>query len=93
MQKTLGYLDKTNKDPIPNYGKEAKAIDRMKSRGYSEEDIFKAWKTKVEARGVFVSMVWVNEDIGKPDRPKQAAFALPTEEELVVQAKEKGLVK
>ncbi|MBA7683424.1 hypothetical protein ES703_91788 [subsurface metagenome] len=93
MQKTLGYPDKTNKDPIPNYGKEAKAIDRMLARGYSEEDIIKAWKTKVEARGVFVSMVWVNEDIGKPDRPKQAAFALPTEDELVVQAKEKGLVK
>lgn len=93
MQKTLGYPEKTNKDPIPNYGKEAKAIDRMLARGYSEDDIIKVWKAKVEVRGEFVSMVWVNEDIGKPDRPKQAAFNLPTEDDLVATAKGKGLIK
>jgi hypothetical protein len=94
MQKVFGYPETTDKDPIPNYGKEAKAIDRMTKRGYSEADILAAWKKKVKARGEFVSMVFVNEDIGKPDRtdrPRQAAFALPGEEDLVAQAKERGL--
>jgi len=71
MQKTLGYPEKTEKDPIPNYGKEAKAIERMTARGYSEEDILTAWKLKVKARGEFVSMVWVNEDMGKTDRNRR----------------------
>lgn len=93
MQKVLGYPEKTNKDPIPNYGKEAKAIDRMLIRGYSEDNILAAWKTKVEARGEFVSMVWVNEDIGKPDRPRQAALALPSEADLAAAAKGRGLLK
>jgi len=88
MQKQFGYPEKTDKDPIPNYGKEAKAIDRMVRRGYSEEDILAAWKGKVKARGEFVSMVWVNEDIGK-----QTALALPTEDALIAAAKEKGLMQ
>lgn len=94
MQKEFGYPEKTEKDPIPNYGKEAKAVDRMLKRGYSEAEILEAWRTKVRARGEFVSMVYVNEDIGKPARtssPRQAAFALPGEEDLVAQAKERGL--
>lgn len=91
MQKELGYLDKTDKDPIPNYGKEAKAIARMVARGYSEEDILKAWRDKVRSRGEFVSMTWVNEDIGKG--PKQAAFALPDQEDLVASARERGLIE
>lgn len=93
MQKEFGFPERTDKDPIPNYGKEAKAIDRMKSRGYSEDDILSAWKAKVKARGEFVSMVFVNEDIGKPSRispPRQSSF-LPREEDLVAQAKERGL--
>jgi len=93
MQKTLNYPEKTDKDPIPNYGKEAKAIDRMLARGYSEDDILAAWKAKVKARGEFVSMVWVNEDIGKADRPKQAAFDLPTGYDLVAQARTDQLTR
>jgi len=92
MQIEFGYPEKTDKDPIPNYGKEAKAIDRMVARGYSEDDILAAWQVKVRARGEFVSMVFVNEDMGKPSRtfPRQTTF-LPTEDDLVAQAKERGL--
>lgn len=86
----FGYPDRTNKDPIPNHGKEAKAIARMLQRGYSEDDICYAWKQKVLLRGEYVSMVYVNEDIGKPNRPRQSSF-LPREEELVAQAKQRGL--
>ena len=91
MQIEFGYPEKTDKDPIPNYGKEAKAIDRMVARGYSEDDILAAWQAKVRARGEFVSMVFVNEDIGKPDRPRQGTL-LPKEDDLVAQAKERNLV-
>lgn len=91
MQLALGYLNKTDKDPIPNYGKEAKAIERMVARGYTEEEILECWKKKVTDRGEFVSMVYVNEDIGKPDRKPRQASLLPTEDELIAQAKERGL--
>jgi len=90
IQKELGYPEKTEKDPIPNYGKEAKAIDRMLKRGYSEPEILAAWQAKVRTRGEFVSMVYVNEDIGKPGKARQGSF-LPDEEALVAAAKEKGL--
>jgi hypothetical protein len=54
------------RDPIPNYGKEGKAIKRMLTRGFTREEILACWKSKVSQRGgEFVSMVWVNEDIGK----------------------------
>lgn len=53
-------------DPIPNYGKEGKAIKRMLTRGFTREEILACWKSKVSQRGgEFVSMTWVNEDIGK----------------------------
>ncbi len=96
MQKTFGFPETTSKDPIPNYGKEAKAIERMKARGYTEDEILAAWRAKVKSRGEFVSMVFVNEDIGKPNRngsaaARQASFLLPREEDLVAQAKERGL--
>lgn len=91
MQKEFGYPERIEKDPIPNYGKEAKSVDRMLKRGYTEAEILEAWRTKVRARGEFVSMVYVNEDIGKPDRPKQASF-LPDEDRLAVAAKGKGLL-
>jgi len=98
MQVFFNYPTLTDKDPIPNHGKEAKAIARMLQRGYSEGDIMDAWKAKCSSRGVngkpvFVSMVYVNEDIGKPTRPifgRQASL-LPTEGDLVAQAKERGL--
>ena len=54
------------RDPIPNYGKEGKAIKRMLTRGFTREEILTCWKSKVSQRGgEFVSMTWVNEDIGK----------------------------
>ena len=53
-------------DPIPNYGKEGKAIKRMLTRGLTREEMLACWRSKVSQRGgEFVSMVWVNEDIGK----------------------------
>ena len=93
MQKEFDYPDKTEKDPIPNYGKEAKAIARMVARGYSEDDILAFWKEKVKARGEFVSMTWVNEDIGKPDRPKQTSFALNEDPDKFVKGKYGHLVQ
>jgi hypothetical protein len=93
MQKFLGYPDKTDKDPIPNYGKEAKAINRMERRNYTEAEILEFWKKKVTARGEFVSMVYVNEDIGKNGaKPRQSAFNLPDGESLAAAAREKGLI-
>jgi len=54
------------RDPIPNYGKEGKAITRMLTRGFTREEILDCWRSKVSQRGgEFVSMTWVNEDIGK----------------------------
>jgi len=90
IQKEFGFPEKTEKDPIPNYGKEAKAIDRMLKRGYSEPEILAAWREKVRPRGEIVSMVYVTEDIGKPAKARQGSF-LPDEEALVAAAKEKGL--
>lgn len=79
MRKTLGCPEKVcepgspapgekkeAKDPIPNYGKEGKAIKRMLTRGFTREEILACWRSKVSQRGgEFVSMTWVNEDIGK----------------------------
>lgn len=66
MRTYLGFPDKTEKDPIPNYGKEGQAIKRMLTRGFTREEVTGCWKQKVDARGgEFVSMTWVNEDIGK----------------------------
>ena len=69
---------KEAKDPIPNYGKEGTAIKRMLTRGFTREEILACWKGKVSQRGgEFVSMTWVNEDIGKKgaktgeQRPRQ----------------------
>ncbi|MFA5429867.1 MAG: hypothetical protein WC329_01755 [Candidatus Omnitrophota bacterium] len=92
IQKFMGFPDKTDKDPIPNYGKEAKAIDTMLKRNYTEAEILDFWKKKVMARGGdYVSMVWVNEDIGKQTgRPRQATF-LPDEASLAAAAKERGI--
>jgi hypothetical protein len=38
----------------------------MLARGFTREDILACWKGKVsQCGGEFVSMVWVNEDIGR----------------------------
>ena len=60
-----GYPECTDKDPIPNYGKEGNAIKRMIARGFTVPDILECWIKKVQAAGQYKSMVYVNEDIGK----------------------------
>lgn len=65
MQKHFGFPGKLQVDPIPNPGKEAKFIKKMLSRGFGWSEIFNCWEGKVQARHEFVSMAWVNEDIGK----------------------------
>jgi hypothetical protein len=71
MRTYLGYPDKTDKDPIPSYGKEGQAIKRMLARRFTREAIMECWKGKVSQRGgEFVSMTWVNEDIGKTGKRK-----------------------
>jgi len=95
LQKYLGFPEKTNKDPIPSYGREAKIIDRMKGRNYTEAEILAYWKKRInQAGGVYVEAWKINEDIGKGAdqafRPRQAAL-LPTEADLEAQAREKGV--
>jgi len=66
MRTYLGFPDRVQKDPIPSYGKEGQTIKRMLARGFTREEILACWKSKVSQRGgEFVSMTWVNEDIGK----------------------------
>lgn len=96
MRSYLGYPDRVKEDPIPNYGKEGKAVKRMLTRGFTREEILICWRSKVSQRGgEFVSMTWVNEDISKKTgkvkkvrRPGQ----LPSEEDLDQQAAEKGVL-
>ncbi|MDD5037954.1 MAG: hypothetical protein PHN78_01355, partial [Dehalococcoidales bacterium] len=64
MKSFLGYPDKTDKDPIPNYAKEGQFLKKMLSRHFTRNEILSCWKAKVrQRRGEFVSMAWVNEDI------------------------------
>ncbi len=64
MKSFLGYPDKTNKDPVPNYAKEGQFLKKMLSRHFTRNEILSCWKAKVrQRRGEFVSMAWVNEDI------------------------------
>ncbi|MFW6125504.1 MAG: replication protein [Chloroflexota bacterium] len=66
MRRHLGYPESTDRDPIPSYGREGQAIKRMLTRGFTREEILACWKGKVSQRGgEFVSMTWVNEDIGQ----------------------------
>lgn len=75
----FGYPDRVKEDPIPSYGKEGQAIKRMLARGFTRKEILACWKGKVSQRGgEFVSMTWVNEDIGK----KGGKGELSTTEEL-----------
>jgi len=81
MRTYLGFPDKLKKDPIPSYGKEGQTIKRMLTRGFTREEILACWRSKVSQRGgEFVSMTWVNEDIGK--KRGKAGQQLPTTEEL-----------
>jgi hypothetical protein len=65
MQIYLGYPDKISWQPIPNIGKELGFIKTMHERGLKDEDIIQCWKQKVDyMKGKFVSLHWVNNDIG-----------------------------
>ena len=60
----LGYPDRTNQDPIPNYAKEGQFLKKILGRHFTREEILSCWKTKSQQRrGEFVSLAWVNEDI------------------------------
>ncbi len=64
MKAFLGYPEKVNKDPIPNYAKEGQFLKKMLVRHFTREEILSCWKTKAQQRrGEFVSLAWVNEDI------------------------------
>ena len=83
MRSYLGFPDKVKIDPIPTYGKEGQAIKRMLTRGFTRGEILDCWKGKVSQRGgEFVSMIWVNDDIGKAGKEKRGARRLSTEEEI-----------
>lgn len=94
MRSYLGYEeDKDSHDPIPNYGKEGKAIKRMLARGFTDKEILDCWKRKISQRGgEFVSMTWVNEDIGKKQlgTPRSQPSNLSTAEEIAQSIKEAG---
>jgi len=89
MRVHLGHPDKVSQDPIPSYGKEGQAIKRMLARGFTRRAIVECWKSKVSQRGgEFVSMVWVNEDIGKGEKQTRKPKDLSTEEEIAASIKE-----
>jgi len=76
-------------DPIPNYGKEGKAIKRMLTRGFTCEAILDCWKQKVRQRGgEFISMTWVNEDIGKSQKQTRGLRRLSTDAEIAASIEE-----
>lgn len=90
MRTYLGYPDKISQDPIPSYGKEGQAIKRMLTRGFTREAIVACWKSKVSQRGgEFVSMVWVNQDIGQTGTRKTGG-KLSSEDEIAASIKEAG---
>jgi len=64
MKAFLGYPQKTNKDPIPNYAKEGQFLKKLLGRHFTREEILSCWKTKSQQRrGEYISLAWVNEDI------------------------------
>lgn len=72
MRLLLGYPDRTKHDPIPSPGREGQAIKRMKARGFTRVEILDCWKNKVsQYDGEFVSMTWVNQDIGRAHAGKE----------------------
>lgn len=100
MKRYLGYPEKISKDPIPNYGVEGRAIKRLLTRGYKPAEILRYWQQRVTARGgEFVSMVYINQDIGTSGkikaRPAPGAgkhIDLPAENDLEEQAREAGIL-
>ena len=65
MQVYMGYPVKIKWQPIPTIGKELGFIKTMHQRGLNDGDIIECWKQKVDfMKGKFVSLQWVNNDIG-----------------------------
>jgi hypothetical protein len=92
MKTFLGFPDKVDKDPIPSYGREGSAIKRMLTRGFTREAILECWNAKVLQRGgEFVSMTWVNQDIGQGEKPKRRPKELSTEAEIAASIKDAEL--
>lgn len=91
MRTHLGFPATKAEDPIPSYGKEGQAIKRMFSRGFTREAIVECWKSKVSrCGGEFVSMVYVNQDIGKTGKRKTSSRRLSTDQEIEASLKERG---
>jgi hypothetical protein len=91
MQNYLGFPEKITEDPIPNYGREGQAIKRMLARGFTREAILTCWKDKVSQRGgEFISMTWVNQDIGQTGKQKPGPRRLSSAEEIAASIKEAG---
>jgi len=87
MKSFLGYPDKSDKDPIPNYAKEGQFLKKMLGRHFTREEILSCWKEKVQRRrGEFVSLAWVNEDIAGFVQRREKGGAL---EQFVSQAGER----
>jgi hypothetical protein len=89
MRTYLGYPERISEDPIPSYGKEGQAIKRMLTRGFTRKAIVECWKGKISRRGgEFISMTWVNEDIGKPEKKNRKSRELSSEAEIAASIKE-----
>jgi len=89
MRAYLGFPDKVKQDPIPAYGREGQAIKRMLTRGFTREAIVECWKSKVSQRGgEFISMTWVNQDIGNTVKQTRGARRPSTDEEIATSIKE-----
>ena len=91
MHEHLGFPKIIAQDPIPSYGKEGQAIKRMLTRGFTREAIVKLWKAKISQRGgEFISMTWVNQDIGQSGKQQSAPRQLSSAEEIAASIKEAG---
>ena len=91
MHEHLGFPKIIDQDPIPSYGREGQAIKRMLTRGFTREAIVKLWKAKISQRGgEFISMTWVNQDIGLSGKQQSAPRQLSSAEEIAASIKEAG---
>jgi hypothetical protein len=87
MRTYLGFPDKVKIDPIPSYGKEGQAIKRMLTRGFTREEILTCWKGKISQRGgEFVSMTWVNQDIGTTGSSQKPRSREPSTEKEIAES-------
>lgn len=91
MESFLGYPEKVEKNPIPNYPKEGQFIKKMLGRHFTREEILSCWKAKVQQRrGEFVSMAWANDDIANLVRVGEHLPAVKPEENNAVKPEKLG---